>query len=42
MDELLNDLVCTVGTFICIVVGICCGGQLHGRLHQRAGEAERL
>lgn len=25
-----------------IVAGVCCGGKLHGRVHQTAGEAEWL
>lgn len=28
--------------FVCGIVGVCCGGELHGRVHQTAGEAERL
>lgn len=27
--------------FLCFI-GVCCGGELHGRLHWTAGEAERL
>lgn len=27
---------------LCVIVGVCCGGELHGGVHQTAGEAERL
>lgn len=27
---------------VCFFAGVRCGGELHGRVHQTAGEAERL
>lgn len=37
---LLQDIAYTVWEIICGIVGVCCRGKLHGRVHQTAGEAE--